>query len=83
MAVVKDEKVKSEVKAMTCAEAVKMYPGTEEIYLARMCLRGQMLIKKHGGASKVPKAQKKTALFAKKVANRWFIPVAELERVFL
>lgn len=80
---VKKDKPAVEVKAMTCAEAVKMYPGTEEIFLARMCLKGLALAKKHGGASKVPEKEKKKVLFAKKVNNRWFIPVNELDRVFL
>jgi hypothetical protein len=80
---VKKAKPEVEIKAMTCAEAVKAYPGTEEIFLARMCLKGQSLARKHGGASKVPEKEKKTALFAKKVNNRWFIPVPELDRVFL
>lgn len=69
--------------AMTIAEAVKRYPGTDEIFLARMCLKGRNLAKKHGGWSRVPEKEKIAALNAKKVSNRWFVPVAELERIFL
>ena len=69
---------------MTCEQAATRH-GVEDgrRSISRMCLRGQALAKKYGGASKVPEAQKKTALFAKKVGKCWFIPVTELDRVFL
>ena len=69
-------------ESLTTAGAAKRL-DVEEVFLNRMCLRGTALAKQHGGWSKVPERDKKTALNAKKVANRWFIPAMELARVFL
>lgn len=73
----------TEVLTLTCKDAAKRHPGVEERNFARMCLRGNALAKKHGGVSKVPEKEKKTAIFAKKVGKAWAIPVSELDRIFL
>ena len=73
--------VKRKAESMTCKEAVKLHPGTTELKLARMCLKGQRLLKLHG--SDIPEADFKNVLFGKKVGKYWYIPVDELHRVFL
>ena len=68
---------------MTTLEAVQQYPGADAVFLSRMCLKGKVLTRRYGGASRVPAKEKAAVLFAKKVSARWFIPVSELDRVFL
>ena len=84
VAVAKEKKGKVSVDpvVMGCEEAGQKY-RQEARNIARMCLRGKSLAKKHGGASKVPEKEKKTAIFAKKVGKAWAVPVSELDRVFL
>ncbi|KAF0218827.1 MAG: hypothetical protein FD174_2610 [Geobacteraceae bacterium] len=72
-----------EAKSVTCAKAAERHPGVEERNLARMCLRGEWLVKKYGKREKVPPKEAAKALFAKKVGRCWQIPVDELDRVFL
>ena len=80
----KDKKEKAVVGpvTMSCEQGAERH-GQEARNIARMCLRGKSLAKKHGGASKVPEKEKKTAIFAKKVGKAWAVPVSELDRVFL
>ena len=84
VAVVKGKKEKAVVEpvTMSCEQAADRH-GQEARNIARMCLRGKTLTKKYGGASKVPEAQKKTAIFGQKVGKYWNVPVAELDRVFV
>ena len=66
--------------SMTTAEAARRYPGVEERYLQRMCLKGKRLKRVYG--DQPPVKEINSALFAKKVGKYWLIPVEELKRVF-
>ncbi len=69
------------VKAVTAFEASKIYPGIEERQFARMCLKGQRMVRIYG--NEVPPDKLAKVLFGKKVGKYWLIPLEELDRVFL
>ena len=73
--------VKRKAESFTCKEAIKLIPGTSELQLARMCLKGERLQKLYG--SDIPANELNKALFGKKVGKYWYIPLEELKRVFL
>jgi hypothetical protein len=76
-----EEKQAQPVQGLTSVEAARLFPGTEARYIARMCLRGQRLKRIHG--DKIPPEQMATALFGKRVGKYWYVPLSELNRVFL
>lgn len=76
----KEKKVAVEIKAVTTAEAAKMYLGVTELQLSRMCLKGERLKRLYG--SDIPMDQLATAIMARKSGKYWFIPLDELNRVF-
>jgi hypothetical protein len=68
---------------LTTDEAALRHAGVTAKEIAKLCLRGVYLSKMHGGASRVPEKERRTAIFAKKVRKRWIIPASELDRLFL
>lgn len=75
--------MEANVATITCEEAAKRHQGVTPLKIARMCLKGQRLVKRYQAVSKVPEKEKGNAIFAKKVGKSWAVPVAELDRVFL
>lgn len=71
-----------EALTFTCEEAAKRHPGIEPRYFARLCIRGEWLLKKFGSTDKVPEKELRAAMFGKKVGKYWVIPVSELDRMF-
>ena len=68
---------------VTTKEAAGRHRGVTALEMSKLCLRGKYLAKVYGGASRVPERERRTALFAKRVRNRWMIPISELDRLFL